>query len=483
MTVTSTTLSKSVTAASVVAGSPINFPGNAFATSDFEIYYNGDQLAAETTDYTVVLASDFTSADITPTAAFVSKLNGTDDVLIRRNVPLTQPTNLPPNSKFPETALERFFDKVTVWLQQHEDKFARSLLSSAGQTNKNLTLPASEDGKFLYWKADGSLANLDPSEYAPTTIADGSITTAKLANGSVDNGKIANGSVGTAKLVDDSITTQKVIDDQITEPKIEQGLRGLFDVWREGIGISMGQFTHISDTECKLVQANGRLVSFPDGSVLTIPSAGVSFSNSGLSGDTIYYAYVYNDNGTLTAELSTTAHATDSGAGIEIKSGDSTRVLVGKVYVNAAGNFKDNPAERLVASWHNRKRRQLRRAFKAARSTTSGSYTEIHTEIRLHFLSWGDAVTVSYAGGAFSSDGNSWYSGVSLDGSTDVDKFAAVRIQENSSNTLSNAAVTGHFEPSSGFHFVTILGAVAGGATATWETSSQQGRLFGEILL
>jgi hypothetical protein len=161
MTVSTETLSKAVTAASVVAGTPIDFNGNVFSTDDLAVYYNGDQLATYSTDYTVTLASDFTSAQVTPTAALVAKLNGTDDLLIRRDIALLQPTNLPINSKFPETSLERFMDKVIALFQQVEDKFQRSLLTSAGEANRNLELPAAITGRALTWAADGSLENSD----------------------------------------------------------------------------------------------------------------------------------------------------------------------------------------------------------------------------------------------------------------------------------------------------------------------------------
>jgi hypothetical protein len=161
MTVSTETLSKAVTAASVVAGTPIDFNGNVFSTDDLAVYYNGDQLATYSTDYTVTLASDFTSAQVTPTATLVAKLNGTDDLLIRRDIALLQPTNLPINSKFPETSLERFMDKVIALFQQVEDKFQRSLLTSAGEANRNLQLPAANTGRALTWAADGSLENSD----------------------------------------------------------------------------------------------------------------------------------------------------------------------------------------------------------------------------------------------------------------------------------------------------------------------------------
>jgi len=56
-----------------------------------------------------------------------------------------------------------------------------------------------------------------------TSVADGSITSARLANNSVISDKIADGNVTSAKIADDSITALKIADDSVTTDKIASG--------------------------------------------------------------------------------------------------------------------------------------------------------------------------------------------------------------------------------------------------------------------
>ncbi|MCJ2144280.1 hypothetical protein MKL20_30200, partial [Methylobacterium sp. E-066] len=80
-----------------------------------------------------------------------------------------------------------------------------------------------------------------------------------------------------------------------------------------------------------------------------------------MSAATLYYVYAYMNGSTLALEAVTTAHATDATYGHEIKTGDGTRTLVGMVYTGPGtpGTFLDTAANRWVASWFNRRERDL----------------------------------------------------------------------------------------------------------------------------
>ena len=70
-----------------------------------------------------------------------------------------------------------------------------------------------------------------------------------------------------------------------------------------------------------------------------IPSTGYSISNSGLSANTRYYAYFFDNGGSPAIELSTTAPATDAATGYPVKTGDATRLYVGSVKTDAGSLF------------------------------------------------------------------------------------------------------------------------------------------------
>jgi hypothetical protein len=105
-----------------------------------------------------------------------------------------------------------------------------------------------------------------------------------------------------------------------------------------------------------------------NGNIYAIPAAGItsSYTNvyvNGVAGQTLvnntfYFIYLFNNAGVLTFDFSTTAHVTSQtggNVGVEIKSGDDTRSLIG-ILNNASGStpFFDQPQYRYIRSWFNR---------------------------------------------------------------------------------------------------------------------------------
>lgn len=68
-------------------------------------------------------------------------------------------------------------------------------------------------------------------------------------------------------------------------------------------------------------------------------SAGISISNSGLSADTVYYAYLYDNSNVPALELSTTAPVYDYLLGEQVKTGDATRIYKGFIKTNGSSQF------------------------------------------------------------------------------------------------------------------------------------------------
>jgi len=160
------------------------------------------------------------------------------------------------------------------------------------------------------------------------------------------------------------------------------------------------RFDLVSSTSCALTPFGGDKIAI-NGNIETIPSTGVSLAVSGLTAGTNYYVYAYMNSGTMALEASTTGHATSTLAGnvgVEIKSGDNTRTLVGMVSPDTGPVFVDDDTRRYVISWFNRRVKRLRAASTTNASTTSTSPVELSSPtLRLQWLSFGlDAVDMSY---------------------------------------------------------------------------------------
>lgn len=149
---------------------------------------------------------------------------------------------------------------------------------------------------------------------------------------------------------------------------------------------------YVSTTQLNLNRRNGRLI-FINGSAQTIPAGGVPLTNTGLTQATLYYVYAYMSGSVMALEAVTTAYAADTTYGGMIKSGDATRTLVGMIYTDTGtpGLFADTAAKRYVASWFNRRQRQVTGATVSGSVGTSTA--EVNSGGRAFFLAWGDVVT------------------------------------------------------------------------------------------
>jgi hypothetical protein len=226
-----------------------------------------------------------------------------------------------------------------------------------------------------------------------------------------------------------------------------------------------------SSTAIILSPKDGQFIRI-QGKVYAIPSGGVTISNGSLSASTLYYAYLFNNAGTLTLELSTTTHATDTTAGnvgVEIKSGDASRTLVGAVKTNASSQFQEDSANLFVASWFNRRLRRARSGTIGG-STTSTTLVEIAAGLRVSFLSWaGEETLVCSSGAAHVSAPGFAVAGIGLD-ATNASSSALGVSSTTTDATVSNMVTTVFSE---GAHFATSIGDVSVGTiTGTFTVST-----------
>jgi len=230
--------------------------------------------------------------------------------------------------------------------------------------------------------------------------------------------------------------------------------------------------------QCRLAKSGANLVLSPyngnkliiNGIPQSIPSAGVSLAATGMTVSSLYYIYAYMNSGVMTLEASTTGHVTDSTTGVEIKSGDPTRTLVGMASPITGPAWQDTAAQRFVRSWFNDPGVAGNAGFTSNHATTSTSYVELGTEIRNEFLCWAGEIVL--VGGS----GISSQTGTGLN-STAVG-FDGISTLEPGSYSAGYVAVAGGFAVpytisfpktglSEGYHYATLAGKVQSG-NGTW---------------
>jgi hypothetical protein len=130
-----------------------------------------------------------------------------------------------------------------------------------------------------------------------------------------------------------------------------------------------------------LIKISGVLFQIPGN--ITAANTGVFVNGTAgqnLAASTLYYVYLFNNAGTLTIDYSATAYATSATAGnvgMQIKSGDDTRTLIGLVFTNASSQIVlEN-----VISWFNKKQRQV---TASTNISTSGNICPVE------FSTWAD---------------------------------------------------------------------------------------------
>lgn len=198
-----------------------------------------------------------------------------------------------------------------------------------------------------------------------------------------------------------------------------------------------------------------------NGSPVKIPSAGITLSNSGLSANTVYNVYAFLSGTTLTLEASTTAHAPDASTGVEIKSGDPTRTLVGKIRTNATSNFADTTNYRGCINWFNRRQLNVT-GGSGTNSTASAGYIDMGAAISCSFLTWGDEALFSIVNGYARNDtvGGGANISLTLDG---IQGFASDSGMQASTAGYNQALIsTGSYTPAEGWRTLSYVGRTGG---------------------
>lgn len=231
---------------------------------------------------------------------------------------------------------------------------------------------------------------------------------------------------------------------------------------------------------CRLAKSGANLLLTPfngnhltiNGALQTVPAAGVTLAPTGVAG-TLYYIYAFMSGSTMTLEASTTTHATDTTTGVEIKSGDATRTLVGMARPAAGPVWVDSINSRTVISWFNRRPIACQAGLGGNISNSSTTAAELSTSLQNLFLTWGDAATFNFDGYVSNSTaGGVCRSGLALDGAL-LEGFSIAQ-DPAIGNVLMPVSATGVLSTTEGAHVVTAYVSVNVG-TGTWGGSGTVG--------
>lgn len=117
-----------------------------------------DTILTLTTDYTVTIATDFSSASLTLVTPLAG--DGIDDgdseiLTLTRDPPVQQLTEWPRNDPFPSRTHERAADLAVMMIGRLNEKLGRTLLLPESSVLTGLTLPNPDPLLFLRWNAAG----------------------------------------------------------------------------------------------------------------------------------------------------------------------------------------------------------------------------------------------------------------------------------------------------------------------------------------
>lgn len=150
----------------------------------------------------------------------------------------------------------------------------------------------------------------------------------------------------------------------------------------QATGLQQCQLT-LSGGNLVLNRYRGACVFSPGGGVVTIPSAGISLTPSGLTPATLYYVYLDPNSGSPALVVSTTGHSTDAATGVEVQTGNNKLVLVGMAWATGTSTW-----ETTVRSWANDPGVQITAALASNASTASSTLTNVSTALQAFFLAW-----------------------------------------------------------------------------------------------
>lgn len=236
------------------------------------------------------------------------------------------------------------------------------------------------------------------------------------------------------------------------------------------VGHGQCRLSVTSTTVLTLKPYNGNNV-IVNGVPLQLPSAGVTYTLSGLAASTLYYVYLSGNTASPVLSVSATTHVTGTN-GVEVKSGDATQTLVGLVRTNASTQFVDSVTQRFCLNWFNRRTLSCQFALSSALNFTNTSSALLSSTFIVEFLNWGDeSVFVIFDGFCLNNTlGNAVQLVSGADGSSNIGSPQTFNSYQANAN--GNFSTSFNNPLTEGYHFSSLFGNVNGG-TGTLGQGSQ----------
>lgn len=150
MTVETTNNRKDYTSNGTVTVFPYDFV--LLDDTDLDVYLDGVLTAS---GYTVTRNANDVGGNVTFSVS-PGTLAVPVDVLLYRQVPITQPTGLEVESKLPSPTLEGMSDRLTMIAQQLKETSDRSITLDISSTSTGLVFPSPEADMLIGWNAAGT---------------------------------------------------------------------------------------------------------------------------------------------------------------------------------------------------------------------------------------------------------------------------------------------------------------------------------------
>jgi hypothetical protein len=211
----------------------------------------------------------------------------------------------------------------------------------------------------------------------------------------------------------------------------------------------------VSGANILMVPSKGNKINI-NGSLYTIPSGGITLAATGAAANTNYFIYALQTAGVVSMERDVTVPAVDTTTGMPIKSGDSTRTLVGYARTTAASAWVDSVTQRFLLNFWDPQPLYLEKPL----LTLSGAFGLNAYAIvpggvtKLEFLTWGThSIEWEWMGFGSTNVANNTYIMAALDGgNTD----ACDSVSAGTVGLTYSMQAQGRATPALGYHFVEL---------------------------